>query len=302
MKTNHHNHQPTLQNKSILIMLAAVILLACSQSALAQATPNKIPKWTDNSGVLGPSTIFEDTSGNLGIGTTNPTVNLELSGTANPIVRINGAALGAAFLFNSQTGTGQDRATLSVNAFYNGSWHFVNTSTPSWLLQMRNNEDDFVINRAVPNSYAFNALLTVAGTGNVGIGTTPSSYKLDVNGNTNVTGNINVFGPPNSGLGNITVSGNINAKFQDVAEWVQSAEKLPTGTVVALDSTKSNQVVASTVSYDTRVAGVISEQPGIALGEKGESKVLVATSTLFEARSPRAMPGCSEITPATRVS
>ena len=123
MKTNHRNHQPTLLNKSILFMLAAVILLACSQTVLAQATQNKIPKWTDNSGVLGPSTIFEDTSGNVGIGTTNPTVNLELSGTANPIVRINGAALGAAFLFNSQTGTGQDRATLSVNAYYNGSWH-----------------------------------------------------------------------------------------------------------------------------------------------------------------------------------
>ncbi len=57
-----------------------------------------------------------------------------------------------------------------------------------------------------------------------------------------------------------------------------STEKLATGTVVVLDSTKSNQVIASTVSYDTRVAGVISEQPGIALGEKGESKVLVATT------------------------
>jgi hypothetical protein len=32
------------------------------------------------------------------------------------------------------------------------------------------------------------------------------------------------------------------------------------------------------VSYDTRVAGVISEQPGIALGEKTEGKLLVATT------------------------
>jgi len=77
--------------------------------------------------------------------------------------------------------------------------------------------------------------------------------------------------------GTIT-GGNIVIKYQDVAEWVPSTAKLPTGTVVVLDSTKSNQVVASTVSYDTRVAGVVSEQPGIALGEKGESKVLVATT------------------------
>jgi hypothetical protein len=41
---------------------------------------------------------------------------------------------------------------------------------------------------------------------------------------------------------------------------------------------KSNDVIASTRGYDTPVAGMISEQPGIALGERGESKVLVATT------------------------
>jgi hypothetical protein len=48
--------------------------------------------------------------------------------------------------------------------------------------------------------------------------------------------------------------------------------------VVVLDSTKSNQVISSSQAYDTRVAGVISEKPGIALGERGDSKVLVATT------------------------
>ena len=96
---------------------------------------------------------------------------------------------------------------------------------------------------------------------NVGIGTsTPSSsYKLDVNGD-------------------VRVSGNISAKYQDVAEWVPASEQLSAGTVVVLDSTKSNQVTSSSVSYDTRVAGVVSVQPGIALGEKSENKVLVATT------------------------
>jgi hypothetical protein len=78
--------------------------------------------------------------------------------------------------------------------------------------------------------------------------------------------------------GNLSVSGNINAKYQDVAEWVESSQHLPAGTVVVLDSTKSNQVTSSTQAYDTRVAGVISELPGIALGESGENKVLVATT------------------------
>jgi hypothetical protein len=125
------------------------------------------------------------------------------------------------------------------------------------------------IGGTTPGSGAFSA---------VGINTAPSSYKLDVNGNTNVTGNITV-----SGTGNITATGTItgniiNAKYQDLAEWVPSSEQLSAGTVVALDTTNSNQVIASTVSYDTRVAGVISAQPGITLGEGGQGKVLVATT------------------------
>ncbi|HEV7475047.1 MAG TPA: hypothetical protein VGN90_13425 [Pyrinomonadaceae bacterium] len=78
--------------------------------------------------------------------------------------------------------------------------------------------------------------------------------------------------------GNVTVTGNIAAKYQDVAEWVESSQQLSAGTVVVLDQTKSNQVIASSQSYDTRVAGVISSQPGITLGVNGEGKVLVATT------------------------
>ncbi|HLL73563.1 MAG TPA: hypothetical protein VK363_19140 [Pyrinomonadaceae bacterium] len=100
--------------------------------------------------------------------------------------------------------------------------------------------------------------------GNISVGTSSSSTL-------NVTGNINV-------------SGNINAKYQDVAEWVPSSQKLEAGTVVALDPEKSNHVLASSEAYDTRVAGVISAQPGISLGEAGEGKVLVATTGRVKVR------------------
>jgi len=76
----------------------------------------------------------------------------------------------------------------------------------------------------------------------------------------------------------VRVSGNLAAKYQDVAEWVSAREKLVAGTVVALDPEKSNQVMASAQAYDTRVAGVVSSQPGITLGEAGAGKVLVATT------------------------
>ncbi|HEX5702348.1 MAG TPA: hypothetical protein VFX97_03920 [Pyrinomonadaceae bacterium] len=97
------------------------------------------------------------------------------------------------------------------------------------------------------------------------IGTLTDRMNLDAAGNLAVGGNL-------------TVSGNINAKYQDLAEWVPSSEQLSAGTVVVLDTNKSNQVIASGTAYDTRVAGVISAQPGITLGESGEGKVLVATT------------------------
>ena len=130
---------------------------------------------------------------------------------------------------------------------------------------------------------------------NTGLGTTDKRVATIVgltNGETN-TGRIDFyatnagsFGPPTMSVassnvsvtGNMSVSGNINAKYQDVAEWVPSSEQLTAGTVVVVDQTKSNQVVASSMAYDTRVAGVISAQPGITLGEKSDGKVLVATT------------------------
>ncbi|HEX8351658.1 MAG TPA: hypothetical protein VF611_01950, partial [Pyrinomonadaceae bacterium] len=72
--------------------------------------------------------------------------------------------------------------------------------------------------------------------------------------------------------------GNINAKYQDVAEWVPSKQKLAVGTVVIVDAAGVNHVTASTAAYDTSVAGVITGQPGLLLGEAGEGKVKVATT------------------------
>lgn len=84
--------------------------------------------------------------------------------------------------------------------------------------------------------------------------------------------------------GNITVSGSLGATYQDVAEWVPSTQRLSAGTVVVLDGGRNNHVLASSSPYDTKVAGVISAQPGLILGEGGEGRVMVATTGRVKVR------------------
>ena len=100
--------------------------------------------------------------------------------------------------------------------------------------------------------------------GNVGIRTAPTARALEVAGDAHFSG---------------TVSGtNIKAHYQDVAEWVPATDPLEAGSVVIVAADATNVVTASFSAYDTRVAGVVSAQPGIILGEAGESKVMVATT------------------------
>jgi hypothetical protein len=95
--------------------------------------------------------------------------------------------------------------------------------------------------------------------GNVGIGTSTPQARLHVNGD-------------------VLVVGNIAAKYQDVAEWVEATGDLSSGTVVSADPDRVNRVRAAAGAYDTTVTGVVSEQPGILLGERSTTKVAVAQS------------------------
>ena len=87
----------------------------------------------------------------------------------------------------------------------------------------------------------------------------------------NKTGNVRI-------TGDLTTDGNIAAKYQDVAEWVLAPTALSPGTVVVIDSLENNRVLPASQAYDTRIAGVVSAQPGILLGEEGEDKIKVAHS------------------------
>jgi hypothetical protein len=201
------------------------------------------------------SAFYLNQSGNIGIGTTAPAEKLNVvNGSMNVQTNSSFSVAGNLLLSgNSNLGPfivgntdSQGNSTVNaaaMRATYSALGFVVSSSSATPAGTARSFTDRLIVNLS----------------GNVGIGTANPQSTLDVNGN-------------------INVSGNINAKYQDVAEWVPSSQTLLAGTVVVLDATKSNEVIASSQTYDTRVAGVISARPGIALGEAGEGKVLVATT------------------------
>jgi hypothetical protein len=207
--------------------------------------------------------LVVNASGNIGIGTVEPQSKLHVVG-------------GAILVDGSTAGGGSGNGDFAIRtASLNGYWDFAaqNINGNFIIYDANNHTSPLTVEPGAPTNTMY-----FKSTGAVGIGTaTPGAgYKLDVNGDAHVTGAISTTGAINAG-GAIT-GATVNATYQDVAEWVPSTQKLSAGMVVVLDAERTNHVLASTESYDTKVAGVISARPGIALGEGGEGKALVATT------------------------
>jgi len=196
-----------------------------------------------------PRVFIRAQDGNVGIGTSSPALPLDLRSTASRVARFTG------------TGASHMGVQIDAAAGWNSNLVFMNGGQEKWYLGNRAGSERF----SVIESTGTNEVFTITQNGKVGVGTNAPATALHV-------------------VGDITATGNIAAKYQDVAEWVPSTQKLAAGTVVVLDAGRSNHVVASGSAYDTKVAGVVSAQPGIALGEQGAGKVLVATTGRVKVR------------------
>jgi hypothetical protein len=214
-------------------------------------TANFLAKWTDSAGTLANSGVYES-NGRIGNNTTTPPHVFS--------VRQNGGTLGVHNV--GELFVDRDDRTRSASLTVGTA------GTLKWIFGMPSGNDGFQVYDLIASQSRFYVDPT---NGNIGIGNTTPASKLDVAGDLKVSGNA-------------VVNGNIAAKYQDIAEWVPSEQSLAAGTVVSLDAKRTNAVTASSRAYDTHVAGVVSAQPGVMLGESGAGKVLVATTGRVKVR------------------
>lgn len=184
---------------------------------------------------------------NVGIATSSPTQRLQLS-TGNVLLATGDASTAGNLYFGGTTDTGQVGMRMfgGSNATYGFAGGFIDVKTTD--------VNDGLRIRVDTNFGGFERM------------------RIAANGIVTI-------------IGDLSVTGNIAAKYQDLAEWVPAREGMAPGTVVVLDDSTPNSVKASERPYDTKVAGVVSQRPGLVLGEAGPEKALVATTGRVKVRA-----------------
>jgi hypothetical protein len=248
--------------------------------ALSQAAGSAgyIGVFTDTTN-LGNSVLFQSGS-SIGLGTTAPAAPFHVAGTSAPAAYFDvySNSLGALpTVYRAARGTPAAPTAvqtddilggLAVRGYMATGWsagrgQVMFKAAEPWTDSANGTYLQFT---TTPTGAAgFSERMRITPAGFVGIGTTAPDALLTVSGNAHITGNT-------------VVDGNIAAKYQDVAEWVESGEALEPGTVVVVDPTSRNGVRLATAAYDVGVAGAVSAQPGLILGEAAATKSLVAQS------------------------
>ena len=130
-----------------------------------------------------------------------------------------------------------------------------------------NIDSNFIVNgdaKATGNLYegSSNRVCTVAnglcgGGGGSSGGWTNTSTMTTANLNVNITGNLYLHG---------------NLTGYDLAEFISSDGTLEAGDVVEIDSSRIEGIKKSSTAYDTKVAGIVSTDPGMKMNKNDDMK------------------------------
>lgn len=240
---------------------------------------NYIGMFTDTSN-LGNSVLYQTQTGSIGVNTTAPLAGFHAASNASPTAYFDvyaGALSALPVVFRSARGSMAGPLPVSTDDILGGlavrGWMPAGNGNPAgfspgqgqvmfkaaeaWTATAHGTYLQFTTTPVGGASWV--ERIRVAPNGFVGIGTSAPTALLHV-------------------AGDAVVDGNIAAKYQDVAEWVESGAPLEAGTVVVVDPAAANGVRVSAKAYDVGVAGAVSAQPGVLLGERGDTKSLVAQS------------------------
>ena len=297
--------------RTSIVLLAVALLTVPAFAAVTPAADVSAGSFGANTGggnytfpanlTVDTNTFFVNaTSNRVGIGTTSPAALFHVNGTAffgisailssgssligknsMEVQRFNNGAPGDAANI-TMTGSRGIEGAPAANANGDEIARFLfrgfDGTTPVSSARLGTIVDGAVSAGVVPQAMTFKT----------GTGTPAERMRIDSSGNVGI-GGIAPVGKRLFVSGDVQINGaltgtNIAATYQDVAEWVPSSGDLEPGTVVVLNKDRSNEVMASTSSYDTAVAGVVSHQPGLILGERGPMKEQIATTGRVKVR------------------
>jgi len=177
-------------------------------AAAGSGTQGRIAKWSDDVGTLGDSTIFQDASNNLGIGTTSPNPNAVLhlhkaqsTGTAMFVTNDGGGtALSSLRAGLNPANYAVDYASLNIlglgwpsgagGPFLKGKTVLIEGSGSNFGIGNINDTEPLLF--YTTSSRIERMRLTASG--NFGIGTANPAFKLDVAGDVNTSTQYNVGG------------------------------------------------------------------------------------------------------------
>ena len=247
-----------------------------------------------------------------GITLTTAISDTKFQGTATDSDALGGVAAANYLRSNANDTTSGTLGVVNDTGITVGTDSDLSVTVDSTGIIIANTVVDTDITFKVNDGGVTTTIMTVDGSlSRVGIGTTTPSTKLDISGTTtstafagpltgNVTGNVASSGA--NTMGTLTLSGTLttqnilptadasydigstskgynvvyakatSAQYADLAEVYETDSTYDVGTVVIFGGAK--EVTQSTISNDTRVAGVVSENPAYIMNDNSEGQAI----------------------------